>query len=124
MLNDYLISEGKDPLGFLNPWLYTKDEGMFGLNDIKSGSNPGCGTDGFTAIPGWDPVTGLGTPDFSKLLHVLVRTSTGAGNQRRRFSDLSNKSDSATTQDAKGIDEYFLINSSTCATPGHPHEQN
>ncbi|KAH9053078.1 peptidase S8/S53 domain-containing protein [Lactarius vividus] len=52
MLNDFLISEGKDPLGFLNPWLYTNEEGMSGLNDITSGSNPGCDTDGFTSIPG------------------------------------------------------------------------
>ncbi|KAH9053079.1 subtilisin-like protein [Lactarius vividus] len=119
MLNDFLISEGKDPLGFLNPWLYTKEEGMFGLNDIKSGSNPGCDTDGFTAIPGWDPVTGLGTPDFFELLHVLFRTRIGPGNQRRTFWDLFNKSDSATTRDAKGIDEYFDINSSTRATPAY-----
>ncbi|KAH9164685.1 subtilisin-like protein [Lactarius sanguifluus] len=119
MLNDYLISEGKDPLGFLNPWLYTKDEGMFGLNDIKSGSNPGCDTDGFTAIPGWDPVTGLGTPDFFELLHVLFRTRTGPGNQRRTFWDLFKKSDSAATRDAKGIDDYFLINSSTRSTPAY-----
>ncbi|KAH9051638.1 subtilisin-like protein [Lactarius deliciosus] len=122
MLNDYLISEGKDPLGFLNPWLYTIDKGMLGLNDITSGSNPGCGTDGFTAIPGWDPVTGLGTPDFSGLLHVL-RTSTGAGNQRRRFSDLFSESDAATTQDAKGTDEYFLNSSTrTHAAPAYKHD--
>ncbi|KAH8980543.1 hypothetical protein EDB92DRAFT_1953889 [Lactarius akahatsu] len=41
-------------LGFLNLWLY--DIGIYGLNDITSGSNPGCGTDGFTAITGWGPV--------------------------------------------------------------------
>ncbi|KAH9164686.1 subtilisin-like protein [Lactarius sanguifluus] len=121
MLNDYLISEGKDPLGFLNPWLYTTDEGMFGLNDIKSGSNPGCDTDGFTAIPGWDPVTGLGTPDFSKLLHVL-RTRTGAGNQRRTFWDLFKKSDTVATRDIKEIDEYFLINSSNRSKPTYKHD--
>ncbi|KAH9165875.1 peptidase S8/S53 domain-containing protein [Lactarius sanguifluus] len=56
LLNDFLISQGKSPLGFLNPWLYSTERGMTGLNDIISGSNPGCGTDGFTAIPGWDPV--------------------------------------------------------------------
>ncbi|KAH9169573.1 subtilisin-like protein [Lactarius sanguifluus] len=93
LLNDYLISEGKSPLGFLNPWLYTKEEGMSGFNDIISGSNPGCGTDGFTAIAGWDPVTGLGTPDFSKLLEVLLRTRTSPGGQRRTFSEPFNKSD-------------------------------
>ncbi|KAI0306132.1 subtilisin-like protein [Multifurca ochricompacta] len=65
LLNDYLISHGKSPLGFLNPWLYSK--GVAGLNDITSGSNPGCGTNGFSAVTGWDPVTGLGTPDFGKL---------------------------------------------------------
>ncbi|KAH9051634.1 subtilisin-like protein [Lactarius deliciosus] len=120
LLNDFLISEGKSPLGFLNPWLYST-EVMSGLNDIISGSNPGCDTDGFTAIPGWDPVTGLGTPDFSRLLHVL-RAGIGPGHQRRTFSELFNKSDSAATRDAKGIvDKYFLINSSTRATPAYKH---
>ncbi|KAH9062425.1 subtilisin-like protein [Lactarius vividus] len=69
LLNDYLISQGKVPLGFLNPWLY--GTGMSGLTDITSGSNPGCNTDGFSAIEGWDPVTGVGTPDFQRLLLVL-----------------------------------------------------
>jgi hypothetical protein len=27
------------------------------MSDNKSGSNPGCGTDGFTTTAGWDPVT-------------------------------------------------------------------
>ncbi|KAH9058057.1 subtilisin-like protein [Lactarius vividus] len=71
LLNDFLISEGKNPLGFLNPWLYGRDHGLRGLNDITSGSNPGCNTDGFSAAAGWDPVTGLGTPDFFELQHVL-----------------------------------------------------
>ncbi|KAH9007873.1 subtilisin-like protein [Lactarius hengduanensis] len=54
LLNDYLITNGRPPLGFLNVRLYS--DGFAGLNDITSGSNPGCGTDGFSAIPGWDPV--------------------------------------------------------------------
>ncbi|PIL34082.1 hypothetical protein GSI_03793 [Ganoderma sinense ZZ0214-1] len=69
LLNDYLISKGKAPLGFLNPLLYSKAASA--LNDITSGSNPGCGTNGFSAGKGWDPVTGLGTPDFSKLKKLL-----------------------------------------------------
>ena len=68
-LNDYLLSQGKAPLGFLNPWLYKKASAA--LNDITSGSNPGCGTKGFSAVQGWDPVTGLGTPDFEKLKSLL-----------------------------------------------------
>jgi len=65
------------------------------LNDITSGSNPGCGTDGFNATVGWDPVgifmppndlayiytsqvTGLGTPNFMKLQLLVDQTSTTA----------------------------------------------
>ncbi|KAH9073479.1 subtilisin-like protein [Lactarius deliciosus] len=54
LLNDHQLSKGRNPLGFLNPWLY--GIGIDGLNDITSGSNPGCDTDGFTTIVGWDPV--------------------------------------------------------------------
>ncbi len=69
LLNDRLIAAGKSPLGFLNPFLYST--GASALNDITSGSNPGCNTNGFPAKAGWDPVTGLGTPDFNKLLSAV-----------------------------------------------------
>ncbi|KAH9174030.1 subtilisin-like protein [Lactarius sanguifluus] len=82
LLNDYLITNGRPPLGFLNIRLY--DDGFAGLNDITSGSNPGCGTDGFSAVPGCDPVTGLGTPDFEKLQNIFMTPlggGAGQGNQ-------------------------------------------
>ncbi|KAH9064028.1 subtilisin-like protein [Lactarius vividus] len=69
LLNDYQLSMNRPVLGFLNPWLY--GSASQGFNDITSGSNPGCNTDGFPAVPGWDPVTGLGTPDFQRLLDRL-----------------------------------------------------
>ncbi|EJD43708.1 subtilisin-like protein [Auricularia subglabra TFB-10046 SS5] len=69
LLNDFRIASGKAPLGFLNPLLYSSL--VPGLNDIVSGSNPGCGTAGFTAISGWDPVTGLGTPNFATLKNIV-----------------------------------------------------
>ncbi|KZP17323.1 subtilisin-like protein, partial [Athelia psychrophila] len=65
LINDQLLNAGKSPLGFLNPWLYA-NPGAF--NDITTGSNPGCGTKGFPAAKGWDPVTGLGTPNYVALL--------------------------------------------------------
>ncbi|KAI9451469.1 subtilisin-like protein [Lactarius psammicola] len=71
LLNDYRISNNLAPLGFLNIRLY--GHGFAGLNDITSGSNPGCETDGFPAVIGWDPVTGLGTPDF-KMLQIVLGT--------------------------------------------------
>ncbi|KAH9015095.1 subtilisin-like protein [Lactarius pseudohatsudake] len=71
LLNDYRISIGRPSLGFLNVWLYGICLG--GLNDITSGSNPGCNTNGFSAVPGWDPVTGLGSLDFERLVAILSR---------------------------------------------------
>ena len=74
LLNDELAAAGMSPLGFLNPFLYST--GASALNDITSGNNPGCDTDGFPAMPGWDPVTGLGTPNYSKL-----RIAVGLGSE-------------------------------------------
>ncbi|KAF7357217.1 Family S53 protease [Mycena sanguinolenta] len=65
LINDQLIAAGNSPLGFLNPWLYANPDM---LNDVTSGSNPGCGAKGFTARSGWDPVTGLGTPNYPAML--------------------------------------------------------
>lgn len=78
-INNIRLAQGKTKLGFLNPWLYAN--GYKAFNDITVGHSRGCsGTDIFTgqiapkianatwdAIPGWDPVTGFGTPDFAKL---------------------------------------------------------
>jgi len=70
LLNDARLASGKPVLGFLNPLLYSK--GVPGFNDIDVGNNPGCGTLGFNATKGWDPVTGLGTPDFGKLKDLIA----------------------------------------------------
>ncbi|KDQ10573.1 hypothetical protein BOTBODRAFT_115655 [Botryobasidium botryosum FD-172 SS1] len=69
LINDALIANGRSPLGFLNPWLYST--GYAALNDITSGTNPGCNTTGFAAAKGWDPVTGFGSPNFEKILALL-----------------------------------------------------
>jgi hypothetical protein len=79
LLNDYRISNGKAPLGWLNPWLYSE-----GLNDITSGSNPGCGTNGFSAIAGWDPVNPVYfVSSFSKMADS---SSIGHGSRDARLS--------------------------------------
>ncbi|KAH9886275.1 subtilisin-like protein [Cubamyces lactineus] len=66
-VNDARLALGKKPVGWINPAIYSPQfNGVF--NDITNGSNPNCGTQGFLATPGWDPVTGLGTPNFPKML--------------------------------------------------------
>ncbi|KAK3651248.1 hypothetical protein LTR56_002106 [Elasticomyces elasticus] len=69
LVNDALIAAGKPKLGFLNPWLYSVGHEAF--TDILSGSSAGCNTDGFPAEPGWDAVTGWGTPRFHDILSLL-----------------------------------------------------
>ena len=68
---------GKSSLGFINPVLYSlyagKDSDYY-FNDIVEGYNIGCSEDddvGFETSNGWDPVTGLGTPKFSRLFAAL-----------------------------------------------------
>ncbi|KAJ3480478.1 hypothetical protein NLG97_g8059 [Lecanicillium saksenae] len=81
IINERIKAGKKGPLGFLNPALYQNPD-MF--NDITSGDQhlggPGwggdgqpsaCGNNGFSAVEGWDPVTGLGTPNYPKMLNVL-----------------------------------------------------
>ncbi|KAE9405293.1 family S53 protease [Gymnopus androsaceus JB14] len=72
LINDHLLEKEKPRLGFLNPLLYSFPK-VF--NDITTGSNPGCGTNGFPATKGWDPVTGLGTPNFTSLLQTALDNS-------------------------------------------------
>ncbi|KAL3423267.1 Aorsin [Phlyctema vagabunda] len=69
LINAARIEAGKSPVGFINPVLYD-NPGM--LNDITEGGNQGCGTAGFESVSGWDPVTGLGTPNFPKMLDVWL----------------------------------------------------
>ncbi|KAF4879100.1 Tripeptidyl-peptidase SED1 [Colletotrichum siamense] len=72
LINNARQAVGKSPVGFLNPFLY--DIGKKALRDVKTGWNSGCGvTQAFAASDGWDPVTGLGTPDFSRLLELYMR---------------------------------------------------
>lgn len=75
LLNNYRIANGKSPLGWLNPLLYANPSA---LNDITTGGPNkycpalgGCCCPGFQEAKGWSPVTGLGSPNYPKLLAVV-----------------------------------------------------
>jgi kumamolisin len=70
-------SLGKN-VGYLNPLLYTKDVGAT-LHDITVGNN---GT--YSAGPGWDACTGLGTPDGAALLAALSGTSASIKKKKKK----------------------------------------
>ncbi|EME48187.1 hypothetical protein DOTSEDRAFT_51412 [Dothistroma septosporum NZE10] len=69
LINAERLKQNKTPVGFVNPVVYKHPE-MF--NDITEGSNRGCGTDGFNAVEGWDPVTGMGSPNYEKMKEVFL----------------------------------------------------
>jgi tripeptidyl-peptidase-1 len=69
LINERRLEAGKSSVGFINPTLYKNPQAF---TDITSGGNPGCGTQGFDAVKGWDPATGLGTPIFDKLLDAFM----------------------------------------------------
>ncbi len=66
-----LLNEGLgQPVGWLQPFLYSAAAGG-ALNDIVEGSNGA-----YSAGPGWDPCTGLGSPNGQALLTAIQKTPT------------------------------------------------
>ena len=84
LLNDHQVSKNKSKLGYLNPLFYKMyADDPLTFNDIKTGNNfcteMGCcptrsdgGSDfGYLSTNGWDPVTGLGTPNVGRMIDWL-----------------------------------------------------
>ncbi len=70
------------PLGFINPALYklaASSAYTQEFNDITTGNNSinnnQVQVQGYPAVTGWDPVTGLGTPVLDKLLPDLIASN-------------------------------------------------
>ena len=70
LINDKRVGYGKPEIGFLNQDLYTL---KYVGRDILTGNNQcePCSA-GFDAAPGWDPITGLGNPDYPFLYFSLM----------------------------------------------------
>ena len=80
MLNDLRLDSGKSTLGFLNTAFYQYALTPGAFFDVVDGNNKNgcagnaCGTnyiDGYLCSPGWDPVTGYGTPNYA-ILSTLI----------------------------------------------------
>jgi hypothetical protein len=79
-LIDKSLQLSGQPLGFVNPLLYAmRAADPLTFHDVTTGNNNcttevatgGCSLGGFTAAPGWDPVSGLGTPNIARMLRYL-----------------------------------------------------
>lgn len=73
LANQQGAANGKSRLGFLNPLIYAIGKGSTystDLNDIRSGNN-----NGFSAVSGYDLVTGWGSPAGQPLINDLTGVS-------------------------------------------------
>ena len=80
LVNQQSVANGKGTVGFINPALYNLgiSAGYSGaFHDITSGSNPPSTGDGsgFNAVPGYDLVTGWGSPAGVGLINQLAGAS-------------------------------------------------
>jgi subtilase family serine protease len=84
LVNQQSVANGRSTVGFINPALYSlgvSTSYSSAFHDITSGSNPSSsgGGSGFNAVPGYDLVTGWGSPAGVALINQLAGASA---NQR------------------------------------------
>jgi kumamolisin len=73
LINQQSVANGNKTLGFINPSLYTIGEGSSydtDFHDITSGSN------GYSAVTGYDLATGWGSPNGSALINALAGSAS------------------------------------------------
>ena len=80
LVNQQSVANGRGTVGFINPALYNlgiSSSYSSAFHDITSGSNPPTAGDGsgFNAGPGYDLVTGWGSPAGVGLINQLAGTS-------------------------------------------------
>jgi xanthomonalisin len=89
LVNQQSIANGKGTVGFINPTLYNVGRSLSystTFHDITSGSNPptsGTGV-GFSAVPGYDLVTGWGSPAGASLIGLLAGSGAKTANKTTR----------------------------------------
>jgi len=77
LINGHLLSNGQKQLGFVNPLLYKMyTEHPAAFNDVTEGDNKCsrnyCFEYGYAASTGWDPVSGLGSPNYAEMLDYIM----------------------------------------------------
>jgi kumamolisin len=71
LVNQRLAKLGKPHAGFVNPVLFSVPPGAGVFHDIVKGDNDVEGIGKYKAGTGWDPCTGLGSPNGTQLLTAL-----------------------------------------------------
>ena len=85
LVNAARLQAGRSSVGWIHPILYASYKNF--TKDITSGSNHcavgykapyTCCRQGFSAAPGWDPVTGLGVLNFKQFKTFMMNIGTSS----------------------------------------------
>ena len=138
-LNELAIARSGNPLGFVNALFYTmaaQQPNTF--HDIATGnnicpqSNTNCVTavqagssstacKGFTSTVGWDPVTGLGSPNIGNMLVYLSAMLRSNGSSSSSSSSSSpSSSPSSSSRSSTGAVNLLSTAVSASSTPSQP----
>jgi len=95
LINGHRVKNGGSKIGFANPLLYKAYESdAASFNDVTVGNNKctqsggQCCSTGFSASAGWDATTGLGTPNYSKLVAAIDTVLDGAPKEASLYEQL------------------------------------
>jgi subtilase family serine protease len=122
------------PVGYANPALYEAAGSAYGasFNDVTTGNNDFTGTNGgrYGAAPGYDPVTGLGTPNAATLAAALCANTIKLANPRALRATVHQRvslrlratatSGAALTYAASGLPPGLRIDGVTGRVTGRP----
>jgi kumamolisin len=74
LMNQFLVQNGGHPIGNMNPLLYrvAPNAARPGFHDVIVGGNAI-----YEAVPGYDLVTGLGTPNTDNLVRDILDIQNG-----------------------------------------------
>jgi hypothetical protein len=122
------------PVGYADPALYQAAGNAYAadFNDVTSGNNDFTGTNGgrFAAGPGYDPVSGLGTPNAANLAGSLcastIKITTPRAQQSKLHASVSLRlhatapSGGALSYAASGLPPGLKVNPTTGRIAGRP----
>jgi kumamolisin len=87
-------AQNKKSAGLIQPAIYAA-KGKAAFRDITSGTNYSGTPKGFTAAPGWDACTGLGSPIATNLIPIVNPASTSGSNKPKKKPPTKNKKTSS-----------------------------
>lgn len=73
LLNNIRLNAGKPALGFINPLLYANPQCFHDIKDYTKNNCLPSVSAGYISVEGWDPTTGLGTPNYECLAKLVEK---------------------------------------------------